>query len=104
MKCLRLVARRYQLKKEAARIVERGHPWIFRSHLSKAADVFNDGSWLTLVGPNNKVIGSGIYSREGLIAIRVLKTGEQGFDLSDIRKRVSAALRRRENLRIYTDY
>ncbi|MBL0216321.1 MAG: hypothetical protein IPQ07_20855 [Myxococcales bacterium] len=44
-----MTPRRYQLKKEAAGVVLRDHPWIFRDTLSSAAVVFRDGDWLRLV-------------------------------------------------------
>ena len=52
--------RRYQLRKDAAAIIERGHPWIFREQLSSAANVFTDGQWLRLVDGQNTVVGHGI--------------------------------------------
>lgn len=94
---------RYQLKKEASAIVAQGHPWIFRSHLSSAAEVFSTGTWLRLVDSANATLGYGIYDGEGLIGIRVLKQGTNPPDLAWFSKKLDAALLRREKLRNYTD-
>lgn len=96
-------ARRYQLRKDAVAIVERGHPWIFREQLSTAAAVFGDGDWLRLVDGANKVVGHGIYEAEGAIAIRVLRAGPDKPDAAWVRGQLSAALRRRTALAARTD-
>lgn len=95
--------RRYQLGKEGAQIVAGGHPWVFRSHLSTAADIFKDGEWLRLVGPDNKVIGYGVFQKEGLIAIRVYRKGAVPPDAKWFEERVITAIGKRKNLRQYTD-
>lgn len=88
-------ARRYQLKKEALGVVERGHPWIFRDQLSSAAQVFADGDWLRLVDGANKVVGFGIYEAEGAIAIRVVRRGAASPDAAWLRRQLTTALARR---------
>lgn len=95
--------RRYQLGKDAARIVATGHPWIFRSHLSTAAEVFEDGDWLKLVGPDNKVVGYGVFQKDGLIGIRVFRRGAAAPTVEWFRDRVANAIGKRKNLRQYTD-
>lgn len=92
-----MIPRRYQLRKEAVAIAERGHPWIFRDQLSTAAQVFGDGDWLRLVDGNNAVIGHGIFEAEGAIAIRVLRRGEHRPDATWVRSQLAAALARRGN-------
>jgi 23S rRNA (cytosine1962-C5)-methyltransferase len=96
-------ARRYQLRKDAVAIVQRGHPWLFREQLSSAAGVFHDGDWLRLVDGANQVIGHGIYESEGAIAIRVLRTGPDRPDARWVRAQLAAALRRRVPLSSRTD-
>ncbi len=95
--------RRYQLRKEAGAINERGHPWLFREQMSSAAQVFGDGQWLRLVDGQNKVVGHGIYESEGAIAIRVLRRGEQGPDAAWLRGAVEDALAKRRELAKRTD-
>src|SRR3569623_662961 len=96
-------ARRYQLRKDAGAILQRGHPWLFREQLSSAAGVFGDGDWLRLVDGTNQVIGHGIYEAEGAIAIRVLRTGSEKPDAAFVRSQLAAALRRRTALAARTD-
>ena len=98
-----MIPRRYQLRKDAVAFVERGHPWIFREHMSSAAEVFADGQWLRLVDGANKVVGHGIYESEGAIAIRVLRTGPERPDAGWVRGQLAAALRRRAALVARTD-
>jgi 23S rRNA (cytosine1962-C5)-methyltransferase len=96
-------ARRYQLRKDAAAIVAGGHPWIFRDHLSSAAQVFADGDWLRLVDGANQIVGHGIYEAEGAIAIRVLRRGSAPPDAAFFRAQLATALARREPLLARTD-
>lgn len=103
MKAPRFRPRRYQLKKEAARAVREGHPWIFRGSLSSAATVFQDGQWLALVDGANEALGFGVYEAEGAVAIRVLRTGDKPPDTKWVRKAVDRALARREALRHRTE-
>jgi 23S rRNA (cytosine1962-C5)-methyltransferase len=94
---------RYQLRKEAVGVVLRDAPWIFRDHLSSAADVFKDGQWLRLVDGKNRVLGFGMYEEHGAIAIRVLRRGEAPPDGAWVASQVDAALARRAGLREETD-
>ena len=96
-------ARRYQLRKDAVAIVERGHPWIFREQMSTAASVLTDGEWLRLVDGTNRVIGHGIYEAEGAIAIRVLRSGPELPDAAWLRQTLRTALARRAPLAPRTD-
>lgn len=95
--------RRYQLTKQAAAIIARGHPWIFRDQLSSAAGVFRDGDLLSLVDGANRVVGYGIYEAEGAIAIRVLRQGAARPDAAWLRAQLGAALGRRAELAARTD-
>jgi 23S rRNA (cytosine1962-C5)-methyltransferase len=94
---------RYQLRKEAVGVVLRGAPWIFRDHVSSAAEVFRDGQWLQLVDGQNRVVGYGIYEAQGAIAIRVLRRGPQRPDAAWLGERLEAALAQRAALRERTD-
>jgi 23S rRNA (cytosine1962-C5)-methyltransferase len=95
--------RRYQLRKDAVAIVQRGHPWIFRDQMSTAASVFADGQWLRLVDGANRVVGYGIYEAEGAIAIRVLRVGEALPDAAWLREALRSALAKRTALTAHTD-
>ncbi len=95
--------RRYQLRKDAVAIIERGHPWIFREQLSSAANVFADGQWLRLVDGQNRIVGYGIFEADGAIAIRILKQGDAPPDAAWLRTTLDAALARRATLASETD-
>lgn len=94
---------RYQLRKEATGVVLRGAPWIFRDHLSSAAEVFGDGQGLRLVDGRNQVLGYGIYEARGAIAIRVLRRGAEAPSAAWLAQQVDAALAKRQALRDETD-
>jgi 23S rRNA (cytosine1962-C5)-methyltransferase len=98
-----MIARRYQLKKDAVAIIEGGHPWLFREQMSTAAQVFADGDWVRLVDGTNRVIGHGIFEAEGAIAIRVLRRGEAKPDAAWVRHQLAVALGRRNALAARTD-
>ncbi|MGE0549645.1 MAG: class I SAM-dependent rRNA methyltransferase [Kofleriaceae bacterium] len=98
-----MTPRRYQLRKEAVSVVERGHPWVFRDQLSSAASVFSDGDWLRLVDGANRVIGFGMFEAAGAIAIRVLRRGTEPPNAAWLRAQLTAALARRSSLTAHTD-
>lgn len=103
MRARRIHPHRYQLDKVATANVRRGHPWVYRSHVSSAADGFRDGQWLKLVDKENVIAGYGIFEKDGLIAIRALKRGSGLPDPAFVRERITNALKKREPLRNYTD-
>ena len=90
--------RRYQLKKAAAAVLYRGQPWIFRDHLSSAAQPFADGQWLRLYDGNNTVVGYGMYQALGAIAIRVIRRGTIAPTAEWIRSMVATAALQRKTL------
>ena len=98
-----MIPRRYQVKKEAALIIQRGHPWLFREQMSSAAQVFDDGAWLRLVDGANHVIGHGIYEAEGAIAVRMLRSGAARPDAAWVRGQLATALAKRAALARQTD-
>ncbi len=95
--------KRYQLKKEGSQAVRQGHPWIYRNGVSSAASVFRNGEWLQLFGPQNDVLGVGIYEQEGLVGIRVLKQGSTVPDAAWVTQKVLKAISKREHVRKYSN-
>ncbi|NBX93646.1 MAG: class I SAM-dependent rRNA methyltransferase [Proteobacteria bacterium] len=103
MKSKPWVAQRYQMNKDILTICKSGHPWIFRSHVSSAIEVFEAGQLLRLVDANNQTWGYGLYDPDGLIAIRILKEGKNPPENNWFSKRLDQILEKRAHLRNYTD-
>ena len=103
MKCRKFKPKRYQLTKQATSVVVKGHPWVFRSHLSSAASVFDAGQWLRLVSAGNEVVGYGVIESTGAIAIRVLRAGKEYPGVEYWKSVIRRAAQRREHLRKYTN-
>ena len=99
--------RRYQLNKAASAALRSGHPWVYRKHISSAADVFSDGQWLKLVDATNATVGYGTYERSGAIGIRVVSRAASPTDPPTdaapdgawVKATVDAALKKRRALR-----
>ena len=102
MKSLKWRAQRYQVNKQVLGILKKEHPWVFRSQVSSAIEVFKSGQLLKLVDSENNVLGYGIYDPEGLIAIRVLKLGSTPLSPDWFSKRIEKALSLRKELRHYS--
>lgn len=96
-------SRRYQIKKEVETILKQGHPWIFKSHLSSAAQIFKTGDLLALVNASNEVVGYGFFEEDSLIAIRVIKFGKTPPDAEWFKSKLVKCLSKRDNLRGYTE-
>ena len=95
--------RRYQLTKRGLAVLASGHPWIFRRHLSSAAEVLPDGQWLHLVDGDNRIVGYGFYESVGAIGIRLLSRGPESPGGDFLRTRIESALALRRGLRESTD-
>lgn len=96
-------ARRYQIKKEVETILKQGHPWIFKSHLSSAADVFKTGDCLALVNAANEIVAYGLFEKDSLIAIRVIKYGKTAPDAEWFKSKLKKCLLKRENIKNFTE-
>jgi 23S rRNA (cytosine1962-C5)-methyltransferase len=94
---------RFQLKKEVAKALTGGHPWVFRDKVSGAAQIFADGQWLELVDGENQVVGYGLYQQEGGVAVRVLRLGTKPPDLEYWKKNLQRSIKRRAGLLFETN-
>lgn len=103
MKPSKWVAQRYQINKQILSILKSGHPWVFRSHVSSAIEVFQSGQLLKLVDHENKVCGHGLYDPDGLIAIRILKDFNEDSPTGWFAQKLSKALKKRQQLQNYTN-
>jgi 23S rRNA (cytosine1962-C5)-methyltransferase len=70
------------------------HPWIFRRNVDEAdVDRPSDVVVRTRAG---KLVGSGLYNPEGILAIRMYSGDERPYDYHLIKERLQTAQRRRE--------
>ena len=96
-------SRRYQVKKEVEKVIQQGHPWVFKSHLSSAANIFKTGDCLALVNASNEVFGYGLFEKDALIAIRLLKAGKTPPSAEWFKSKLKKILSRRENIKKFTE-
>ena len=82
----------FTVTKKGTRWVEGGHPWIYAEEiLSKSAEPEN-GALADAVNENGKYLGTGLYSRESKIGLRLVsRNANDRFDASFWRRRVQYA-------------
>ena len=82
----------FTVTKKGTRWVEGGHPWIYAEEiLSKSAEPEN-GALADAVSENGKYLGTGLYSRESKIGLRLIsRNANDRFDASFWRRRVQYA-------------
>ena len=82
----------FTVTKKGARWVEGGHPWIYAEEiLSKSAEPEN-GALADAVSENGKYLGTGLYSRESKIGLRLVsRNANDAFDGAFWRRRVQYA-------------
>jgi 23S rRNA (cytosine1962-C5)-methyltransferase len=82
-------------KKGEARI-RRGHPWVFRSDVTRADDAFA-GCVVRVLGSHNRPLGFAFFSSQSQITLRMIHRGETLPD-SFLQDRLAAAIRWRETV------
>ena len=82
----------FTVTKKGTHWVEGGHPWIYAEEiLSKSAEPEN-GALADAVSENGKYLGTGLYSRESKIGLRLVsRNANDRFDASFWRRRVQYA-------------
>ena len=82
----------FTITKKGTRWVEGGHPWIYAEEiLSKSAEPEN-GALADAVSESGKYLGTGLYSRESKIGLRLVsRNANDRFDASFWRRRVQYA-------------
>ncbi|MGE0788302.1 MAG: class I SAM-dependent rRNA methyltransferase [Sandaracinaceae bacterium] len=84
-----------RLAKDLARVLRRGHPWVFRDALSDAPPA--PGTVVTVVDREGRFVGRGV-AEAGPIGVRVWTTHDEPIDERFIERRVRAALALREKV------
>ncbi|MES1164774.1 MAG: class I SAM-dependent rRNA methyltransferase [Verrucomicrobiota bacterium] len=86
---------RVALRKNLARSVRAGHPWIFRDALRPAGSA-RDGDVVLVTAGDGRVLGRGFWTSSTPIAVRMLTTDPAAGDIGAlVRARLAAALQRR---------
>lgn len=83
------------LKRGIARRAERGHLWVFSNEIDKFDTTPADGDEVIVRSSRGHHLGTGLYSRSALIAIRLYSRDIQAFDGEFLRRRLVQALERR---------
>lgn len=76
--CAALARPVVRLKKDLARSIRRGHPWVYRDALARGPEL-PDGVLVEVHGKDDRFLGVGFWDRSSPIALRLLGT-ERDFD------------------------
>ena len=86
------------LKKDLARSIRRGHPWIYRDALAEGNGIEN-GALVQVCTRDGRALARGFWDVASPIAVRVLESGGPGYRFADtdalVAERLQAALDRR---------
>lgn len=89
-------AGRVRVSGKGRRWLATGHPWAFRDDLTQADA--EPGALVRVEGPNDELLGWGVYSSTSRIALRVVTRGAAAPDRAFFAERVDRAWRYREKL------
>lgn len=79
-----------RLKKDLARSIRRGHPWVYRDALLPAPEL-EDGAVVEVCGKDGRFLAVGFWDRRSPIAVRVLATEREFEPGRGIAERLAAA-------------
>jgi 23S rRNA (cytosine1962-C5)-methyltransferase len=79
-----------RLKKDLARSIRRGHPWVYRDALAPAPEL-DDGAVVEVCGKDGRFLAVGFWDRRSPIAVRVLATEREFEPGRGITERLAAA-------------
>lgn len=79
-----------RLKKDLARSIRRGHPWVYRDALAPAPEL-DDGAVVEVCGKDGRFLAVGFWDRRSPIAVRVLATEREFEPGRGIAERLAAA-------------
>jgi 23S rRNA (cytosine1962-C5)-methyltransferase len=75
-----------------------GHPWVFSNEIGSDLRQYEPGSLVDVYTHGGTFVGRGYINPRSLIAVRLLSQRREVFDSAFFRRRIEAALRRRERL------
>ena len=82
---------RVRLRKDLARSIRRGHPWVYRDALAGTPS-FDDGTLVEVLGKDGRYLATGFFTRAAPIAIRIV-SAERTFDWDAlVEERLTSAL------------
>lgn len=92
-----------RLRKGKKGRLKAGHPWIFKGAIAKVAPFFKSGDIVSILTNEDKFVGRGYYNPASSIAIRLLTFKSETINEEFFRKRIEAALIRRDYLKDITN-
>lgn len=75
-----------------------GHPWVFSNEIGSDLREYEPGSLVDVYTHGGTFVGRGYINPRSLITVRLLSQRREVFDGAFFRRRIEAALRRREHL------
>ncbi len=82
----------FTLSKKGQRWVEQGHPWVYAEEILSRSGEPENGGLADAVGENGKYLGTGMFSRESKIGLRLLsRNANDRFDEAFWRRRIRYA-------------
>lgn len=83
---------RFTITAKGTRWVEGGHPWIYAQEIVSAPEGVENGALVDAVSEKGKYLGSGFFSRESKIRIRLLsRNANDRFDAAFWKRRIKYA-------------
>ena len=82
----------FTLSKKGQRWVEQGHPWVYAEEILSRSGEPENGGLADAVGENGKYLGTGMFSRESKIGLRLIsRNANDRFDVAFWRRRIRYA-------------
>ena len=83
---------RFTVSRKGERWTDQGHPWIYAEEIRSKSEEPENGALCDAVGEGGKYIGTGFYSRESKIGLRLVsRNANERFDEAFWRRRVQYA-------------
>lgn len=89
---------RVTIKPGHVRPLYTGHPWVFQQAVQRIEGGAQPGDEVVVTDPHGQVLGSGLYSPQSAIVVRIFTRSERGVDANLFRERMFRARARRAAL------